>query len=105
MNYTIRLADGTELTGLTKNGNNYVSENKIDESIFENNLTEMVVSDGETETTYHYVELIQQVKYSDGWYLLFRELSKQEIREKTLKAKLEYLAMMTDVNIDFSEGV
>ena len=79
MQYTITLADGKKLTGLTKNGDNYVSKKKVDESIFTDNLTTMTVSDGETETTYHNVELIQQMEFPDGWYLCFRELTEAEL--------------------------
>jgi len=100
MQYTIRLADGTELKGLSKNGDNFVSSTKIDESIFEGNLSEMVVSDGETEVTYNNVELIQQVEYADGWYLAFRELSAQELRDMEVDAKIDYIAMMADVDME-----
>ena len=50
--YTITLANGTKLTGLDMNGTNYVSKEKVDETIFKDNLSTMKVSDGETETTY-----------------------------------------------------
>ena len=79
MQYTIKLANGKELTGLAKNGDNYVSKKKVDESIFTDNLTTMTVSDGETETTYHNVELIQQMEFPDGFYLCFRELTEAEL--------------------------
>ena len=49
MQYTITLADGRELTGLLKNGDNFVSSEKVDENIFKDNLSVMAVSDGETE--------------------------------------------------------
>lgn len=100
MQYTIRLADGTELKGLSKNGDNFVSSTKIDESIFEGNLATMTVSDGESEVTYENVELIQQVQYADGWYLAFRELSAQELRDMEVDAKIDYIAMMADVDME-----
>lgn len=50
--YTITLANGKKLTGLDMNGTNYVSKEKVDETIFKDNLSTMKVSDGETETTY-----------------------------------------------------
>ena len=37
MQYTIRLADGKELKNLGKNGDNFISEIQIDESIFDYN--------------------------------------------------------------------
>lgn len=101
MSYTITLANGKQLKGLSKNGDNFVSKKQIDESIFDGNLATMTVSDGETEQELHNVELTQQVEYADGWYLAFRELSAQELRDMELDSKIEYLAMMTDV--DFEE--
>ena len=79
MQYTITLADGRKLTGLTKNGDNFVSKTKVDESIFVNNLSTMKVSDGETEVTMTDVQFIQQMEWVDGnWYLAFREIPPAE---------------------------
>ena len=79
MQYTITLADGRKLTGLTKNGDNFVSKTKVDESIFVNNLSTMRVSDGETEVTMTDVQFIQQMEWVDGnWYLAFRKIFPEE---------------------------
>ena len=79
MQYTITLADGRKLTGLTKNGDNFVSKTKVDESIFVNNLSTMRVSDGETEVTMTDVQFIQQMEWVEGnWYLAFCEISPEE---------------------------
>ena len=99
-NYTLILADGKQIKGLSKNGDNFISKKEIDESIFEGNLATMLVSDGETETEYKNVVLVQQVEYADGWYLCFRELSKQELRDMALDSKIEYLAMAADVDLE-----
>lgn len=88
MEYTIRLADGRELTGLGINGNNYVSGERVDEGIFANNLTTMTVWDGETETTYKNMELVQQMKLGDGYYLCFRQLTEAEITATELQQAL-----------------
>jgi hypothetical protein len=88
MQYTIKLADGRELTGLTKNGDNYVSKEKVDETIFTDNLATMMVYDGETETTYKNVELIQQMEFLDGFYLCFRELTEAELAVTDLQKAL-----------------
>ena len=46
-NYKITLADGTELSNLTMNGNNFISEATIDPGIFQSNCSPVVISDGE----------------------------------------------------------
>ena len=82
------LADGTELTGFSQNGNNYVSAEKVDESLFANNLSTMTLTDGEEE-------LVQQAHYEgvpgleDGWYLCFREKTPQEVVVESLRSAAE----------------
>ena len=90
--YTIKLADGRELTGLTKNGTNFVSNEKVDESIFKDNLSTMTVSDGETEETFTDMAFIQQMKWTDGtYYLAFRQKTPAELTEEmTLDLLLDY---------------
>lgn len=105
MGYTITLADGQQLTELELNGSNFISNTKVDESIFEDNLETMTVSDGENKTVYHDVEFIQQMQWSDGtYYLAFRELSEQE---KTMKSIQESLSdsdsSVTDLQVALTE--
>lgn len=88
MRYTITLANGQKITNLTKNGTNFVSKTQVDESIFVDNLSTMKISNGESEEIYYHVELIQQVEYSDGWYLAFRELTTQELRNMEIDTKI-----------------
>lgn len=98
MQYTITLADGRKLTGLDKNGDNFVSAERVDEAIFKDNLSVMTVSDGETETVYHHVELIQQQKWMDGtYYLAFRERTAQE------RAMAEAADSVTDLQLALAE--
>lgn len=99
--YTITLADGKKLTGLEMNGSNYVSKEKVDETIFENNLSTMKVSDGETETTYTDVVFIQQMEWVDGtFYLAFREKTKEEKLVAAIAANTD---SMTDLQIALAE--
>lgn len=101
MQYTITLADGQTLTGLSKNGDNFVSETQVDESIFENNLSTMTVSDGETEETYTNMVFIQQMPWSDGtFYLSFRE---QTPTEKILAAITANSDSVTDMQVALAE--
>lgn len=101
MQYTITLADGRKLTGLDKNGDNFVSTEKVDESIFENNLSTMTVSDGETEETFKDMVFIQQMEWADGtFYLAFREKTQQE---KILEVITANINGLTDVQVALVE--
>lgn len=99
--YTITLANGKKLTGLDMNGTNYVSKEKVDETIFEDNLSTMKVSDGETETTYTDMVFIQQMEWADGtFYLAFREKTKEE---KLIAALTATSNSVTDVQVALAE--
>lgn len=86
--YAITLADGTKLTGLGLNGTIFVSPEKVDETIFKDNLSVMTVtvSDGEveTETVYYNIVFIKQQKWPDGYYLAFYQKSKQELAKEAM---------------------
>lgn len=78
---TITLADGTVLENLGMNGNNFISEEKIEDSVFEDNLDRVEIYDGATEETtiLHDAELVQNVKYDEEYWFVFREKSSQEL--------------------------
>lgn len=99
--YTITLADGKKLTGLTVNGSNYVSKEKVDESIFKDNLAVMKVSDGKTEILYKDMEFIQQMEWNDGtYYLSFCEKTKEEKLEALVSSTVSNI---TDVQVALAE--
>lgn len=100
MAYTITLADGRKLTDLGLNGTNFISKTKIDESIFEDNLSKMTISDGETETTYRDMKFIQQMEWADGtFYLAFCEKSVQEKLEEELTSLQMALADVYELTL------
>ena len=99
--YTITLANGKKLTGLDMNGTNYVSKEKVDETIFKDNLSTMKVSDEETETTYTDMVFIQQMEWADGtFYLAFREKTKEVGSEMCIRDSSNSI---TDVQVALAE--
>lgn len=97
--YKIKLYDGREITNLKKNGTNFVSKTKIDESLFKNNLKTMTVIDEEgEETEYQNVELIQQVQYADGWYLAFIEKNISEQDRINAQIMLQIAQLKSQMN-------
>ena len=95
--YKLILADGTELTGFTKNGDNYIRKEKVDESVFKDNLSTLEITDGEETITMHNAELIQQVEDADGSHICFRELSAQELQNKVTESNV------TDIQVALAE--
>lgn len=99
--FKLILADGTEIKNLTRNGDNFISDTKVDESLFAGNPTTLTITDGEDVTIeMNNAELIQQIEYQGKYWLCFRELSERELKDMALESQIQYLAMMTEVDID-----
>jgi len=102
--HSIKLSDGTVLNNLALNGTNYVSEKEIDTSIFIRNCSPITFSDGEYEETYEHGEFIQVMDMRDdrvypGYWLAFRQISDAEHNTLQTRADVDYIAMMTDVDL------
>lgn len=103
--WKITLADETVIENLTLNGNNFVSEVEITENTFKNNLSKVIIEgineEGQTVKEEHkHMELVQIVKYDDGYYFVLRDLSQDEINKMKMQADIEYLAMMSDIDLE-----
>ena len=69
--YTITLADGTKLKNLELNGNNYIAEGVIEDSVFEGNLDTVKITDGETTETFTDMRLMSNiVRDNRSWFVL-----------------------------------
>ena len=86
--YTITLSDGTVLSDLTLNGNNYVSQTEVTGVMFAGKLDTVTISDGEITEVLHDAELIQIAHYdfTPGWYFILREIPKEERMQMDMDA-------------------
>ena len=98
-NYKITLADGTELSNLTMNGNNCISEATIDPGIFQSNCSPVVISDGEHDETHENMELVQVTEVNGQSWFVLRDMTPKELEQAKIKSDIEYLAMMCDVDL------
>lgn len=102
--WKITLSDGTQLKDLKLNGNNFISEEEITKDIFDGKLSKVIIEGKENEQDikreYERMELIQIVHNEDGYYFALRELSQDEIDKQKIQGDIEYLAMMTDVDME-----
>jgi hypothetical protein len=102
--WKITLSDGTQLKNLRLSGNNFISETEVTEDIFKGKLSKVTVEgieDGkEVKNEYEHMELVQIVHYEDGYYFVLRELSSDELDKIKLQGNIEYLAMMTDIDLE-----
>lgn len=95
--YTITLEDGTLLEDLRLNGNNFISDKKIDASVFDGRLGRVIINDGESDEIHTNMALVQVDKMGDEYWFVLRDVSAEEIANAKLRADLDYLAMMTDI--------
>lgn len=86
--YTITLADGTKLENLELNGNNYIAEGVIEDSVFEGNLDTVTITDGETTDTFTNMRLMSNiVREGRSWFVL-GEKSAQQIKEEAMERQM-----------------
>ena len=86
--HRIILSDGTILDNLELNGNNYISETLIDDSVFEGNLDSVEIYDGESTQIYTNMKLIaNQIFDGKSWFIL-AEKSPQDIEKGKLEKEL-----------------
>lgn len=100
--WKITLSDGTQLKDLKLSGNNYISKTKITEDDFKGKLSKVII-ENETDKTseeLEHVELVQIVHYEDGYYFVLRQLSQDEIDKQKMQGDIEYLAMMTNTDME-----
>lgn len=102
--YTLKINGTPCAETFSMNGTNYVSETKVDTASWPPMFSfEAADSDGNTTEQYDHAKLIQQEQYAwDGgrYYLAFAAVSPQEIANAELQSQIEYLAMMSDIDLD-----
>ena len=97
--YTITLEDGTQIENLRMNGNNFISQEQIDPEIFDGNLGEVTINDGENDEVHENMGVVQVTQMGDEYWFVLRDIPASEIANKKLRSDLDYLAMMADVEI------
>lgn len=94
--YTITLNNGTKLENLELNGNNYIAEGVIEDSVFQDNLASVTITDGKTTETYTDMVLISnRVDGSRSWFILGVKSEKEKQEEATARRIAELEQAMT----------
>lgn len=102
--YQIKLSDDTVISNLTMNGNNFVSATELTEADFEGKLSPVTITDLETGQVevHEHMDLVQIVNtyYTEGnWYFILRDLTEDELWRAYVMGNIDYLAMMSDVEL------
>ena len=92
--YTITLNDATKLKNLELNGNNYIAESAVENSVFENNLDTITITDGETAETFTDMRLMSNIVRDGRSWIVIGEKSKQQKQEERIAELEEALDML-----------
>ena len=102
--YTIILNDGTVLDNLELNGNNFISEKIIDDSVFNGNLDAITISNGETTVTYTDMKLMSnRVDGGKSWFVLGEKTEQEKTMERLLTSLSANAESITDVQLALAE--
>ena len=102
--YTITLHDGTVLDELELNGNNFISEKVIDDSVFSGNLDTVTISNGETTETYTDMKLLSnRVDGGKSWFVLGEKTEQEKAMERLVSALSVNSDSITDVQLALAE--
>ena len=98
------MADGTQISGLELNGNNFVSKTELKPEQFKGKLSTVTITgtgvDEEGASflgTFKNMQLVQIQHFEDGWYFILRTLTAKEIREMQVDSRLDYIEMMEGI--------
>lgn len=102
--YKITLANGTALENLELNGNNYIAEGVIEDSVFEGNLDTVTITDGDTTESYTDMQLLSnRVEDGHSWFVLGEKSAQQKAMEQIEKLITSNADSITDVQVALAE--
>lgn len=98
--YSITLANGEVLEGLKLNGNNFISKKPVTEEMFEDNLSHVTIADNNGYLEEHTnMTLVQVSIVGNEYWFIIRDITEEELAAIKARADLEYIAMMTGVEL------
>lgn len=95
--YTVTLADGTKLTGLKMNGNNFISRSPVDPEIFEHNTSVVTIETGGEKEVRENMEFVQVTRMGDEWWFVLIDIPADRLAMRSMQAEIDYIKMMADV--------
>ena len=102
--YKITLHDGTVLDELELNGNNFISEKVIDDSVFNGNLDTVTITDGEKTEVFTDMKLLSnRVDNGKSWFVLGKKTEQEKAVERLVSALSVNAESITDVQLALAE--
>lgn len=95
------LADGTRLTDISMNGDNFISTDIIDNDVFVNNLSPVkIVDDDNNEIEHAHMKLLANRVYQGQSWFVLEDIPDSQFAMMKLQGDIEYIAMMSDIDLD-----
>lgn len=99
--FSVSLFNGTTISNLELNGNNFISDTEITAEMFDGGLAEVhISSDKETNYTINHAKLIQIMELDGKWWFILGKMSEEELLFEKISSDIDYIAMMTDVDLE-----
>lgn len=80
-------------------GNNFISEEEINPSIFDGNCSPVIINDGSRDVIHDHMELVQVTEEDGEYWFILRDISLEELKQIKIQSDIDYLAMMTGVEL------
>ena len=103
--FSVTLADGTRLSDLALNGNNFICKSELSEAMFEGKLAHVIIEgDADYDMSgligvHEHMELVQVEQYGSEWWFILRDMSAAELERLKTRGDIDYIAMMTGVEL------
>lgn len=98
--YTITLSNGNTLKNLELNGNNFISAEIIEDSVFEGGLDTVIIAEGKNKETHTDMVLVSNRVFDDkSWFILSEKTQEQKERERVASLELENAALHETVSV------
>ena len=97
--YTLTFASGLVIEEARLNGNNFITRMGVSKDTFADICSPVIIDDGEVKETHPYMECVQVTKNADEYWFVLRDITDSERASIKLRSDVEYLAMMTGVEL------
>lgn len=97
--YTLTLTSGKQLNNLRMNGSYYISDTEITRDMFQDNIYNVKVSDGENEIIHKVMTLVDFREENGQYWFALRDLTSEELERDRIWAAIEYMALMNGTEL------
>ncbi len=99
--YTITLANGNTFENLQCNGMYFISSSEITEDQATGKISPVMFEHGSDQFTVDYMSFAEILHPADNeWWVKLETIQPDEVKRLTTAAKMDYLSMMTGVDLD-----